>query len=337
MFGKSLNEVTTHDIELAAAAFFTPVSSSLLPEHLPILKPTALVPVFDSTGTQMTNVDGTLKVLPYGHVAAANFVDHMQRGIICDPATTMSSNVADHSLLLGAVDVFAITNDGYLLMGVRSQFQNAASVAPLKTFDSASGFRGLIKGTSTAESPQQTAHKELSQELGIIIPPDQFEPVHHGINLQRLLHYPEITLPTGRVITGYRPTFSNAFVTYLPFGLRAIQREVTLSSEHDGVVAVPFMNADALRILSGSVSSVCAHLYRSDRLTNYNDESPRLIGDIYANARLKSTFDKQVRAELLTPIEITLTSSDCSINGSMASGTAKARLLSNYFRLPIYR
>lgn len=323
MFSKPLRDLTEADIDAATKDFYESQNGA---GSFPGIKPTVAAPIFNAAGAQILNPDGTPKVMMHGHSSIANYFNHQGRGLLIDPATTLSSDVAVQSLLLGAMDVFAVTRDNFMVMGVRAKGQNASSVGALKTFDSASGFRRLVKGTLQAEAPMLTAQRELSEEMGLSIPLYQFQSIHPHRNLQRLLHYPEIALKDGSHMLGHRPTFSDAFFVQLDASSKEIESMVTVSAEHDGVVALSV--SDALKVLSGSVAKVNAILYKSDRLLDYTDAQS--IPEIYAGTKIKPDFASSSRAKLLPPQGLILTPDDCSLNGSMVSGVAKAKLLSDF-------
>ncbi len=289
------------------------------------IQPSSQVPVFTASGHQILNKDGTLKTLSYNHVAAVNQWFAETHEIKIDPESTLSSHLSGRALFLGAVDVCGVTySDTQMVLGIRSAFQNAASVAPRKVFDLASGFRSLIKETSKASPASETAKSELYEEVGLTAYWGQFQSVHGAVNSDRLIHFPSVPTNSGETFKGLCPTFSNSYVVWLPFRTSEISRVITLSNEYDGVLTAPAK--DVLALWAGETDKISAVIYPSARLNgiNYFGET---IGEIFANARLNPAIQDKERVTLRPPIDGVLTQSDSMINGSMASVETKAKLL----------
>lgn len=315
MLGKNRSQITAADIESAAATLFTAYSSILPPEHSPLIEASPHVNVFDEKGEQICRADGTPVALPHEHVLVANLIQNSKRGVVCHPSKTLASSITPHSLSLAASRVFAITNDGYLLLGVRAETDAGD---PLRMFDSVSGIRGPQSAKDYHETARDCAYRSLKNGLGIAVPPDQFELVSQQDTLEKFPQYHHVHLRSGRVVIGFQPTRSDIFVMHLPFSSAQIRAEVALSEDYDSVVLVSFKNADALRFLSGSVAEVKAKLY-------------------FAERRLSGTFANYVRAPLSAPTDVGLVPSDCMLNRSSLYSRETSAILANHFGIPSYR
>ena len=293
----------------------------------------AAVPIFDGHGDQIYtgqknfNSDARPRALSYHHVAAVNQWFAKEHDLNIDPSSTLSSALKNSAIFLGAVDVYGITfKDRQMVLGIRSAFQNAASVAPRKVFDLASGFRSLKKGTSEASPAFETAKSELFEEVGVSAYWGQFESVHSLPNFDRLIHFPQVPTNSGTSFTGLRPTFSNSYVVWLPWNVDDIPRSIILSNEHDGVLTAPVK--DVLALWSGETDKIKAVIYPSSRLNGV--KNGQNLDEIFANAKLNPVIGDKECVTLGKPIHAHYRSIDAMINGSMASIATKAKLLREF-------